>query len=84
MLSFKEYIDFLEIATDSWLTAPVQPVAGLMRKYNAPVPGNIDLSNKPPTNKNSEIDLDLLKIINRMKNRQHKNVGGKNKTKNND
>lgn len=68
MLSFKEYIEFLEIATDSWLTAPAQPVADLIRYYNAPVPGNLDLSNRPPTNNNSSIDKDFLKIIQRMKN----------------
>lgn len=76
MLSFREYVNFLEIATDSWLTAPVQPVAGLMRKYNAPVPGNIDLSNKPPTNKDSGIEPEFLEILKRIKNRQPKKTGG--------
>lgn len=76
MLSFREYIQFLEIATDSWLTAPVQPVAGLIRHYKGPIPGNLDLSNKPPTSKKSDIDPEILDIIHRIKNRRPDKISG--------
>jgi hypothetical protein len=72
-----DYIQFLEIATDTWLTPEAQPISALMRYYKAPIPGNIDLSNKPITNNDSVIDKTSLEILNRIKNRQTKKSGGK-------
>ena len=39
MLSFKKFLQLTEIATDSWLEPPLQPVAGLVAVYNGPIEG---------------------------------------------
>lgn len=81
MLSFKDYIQFLEIASDTWLTPEAQPISALMRYYKAPIPGNIDLSNKPFTNNDIGIDATSLEILKRIKekDRQPKKADGKKK-----
>ena len=39
MLSFKKFLQLSEIATDSWLEPPLQPVAGLVAIYKGPIEG---------------------------------------------
>jgi len=39
MFSFKKFLQLTEIANDSWLEPPLQPVAGLVAVYNGPIHG---------------------------------------------
>ncbi len=39
MLSFKNFLQLSEIATDSWLEPPLQPTSALIAVYNGPIHG---------------------------------------------
>lgn len=68
MLRFKEYLQLLEIATDTWLTPVAPNLEKYYKNYKAPTStGNINLDELPPTNRKKFIDKNLLdKIKNRL------------------
>lgn len=64
MLRFKEYVELLEIATDSWLTPPITNLEKYFANYKAPTSrGNINLDELPPVNREKSVDKTMLKII---------------------
>jgi len=47
MFSFKEFLSLQEIASDSWLTPPIEPTSGYIGVYGGPIEG-IHRKNEEP------------------------------------